>query len=247
METMLDVESFVSKGYVVLGSFLRAEQIELLRMECSLLCKTHGSDGSEIVKRGCVIQPLSPPPPPRMCKEASKSVHAFHEFRANAVRHGRKRLSKLVSEMVLSSREYRDVVTQLLGERYYFYNEQYIIKPAGHDQATEFPLHRDSDSAKTDSAYISLWVALDEITSENGGLFVVPYETMQPIPLHVDSGDVVILSHDVLHGSYPNFSNSIRRAYMAQFSQAPMLETKTTDDLVQPGLLAFALQLGVNQ
>ena len=72
----------------------------------------------------------------------------------------------------------KQAIDQIFGEQAYFYNEQYIVKPAC-DKRTQFLLHKDSDSLRNPPAYVSFWIALDDITRNNGGLQVIPCETLE--------------------------------------------------------------------
>lgn len=97
--------------------------------------------------------------------------------------------------------------------------------------------------------YVSVWVALDDVSEENGCLYILPYpssaspagergsaaherrarayppvESLGPgpdvgLPIALDAGDAVVLSSHVLHCSGPNLSDAPRRAWMPQFSR----------------------------
>lgn len=62
---------------------------------------------------------------------------------------------------------------------------QYIIKPA-HSRGSTFRWHRDSDWCSAGLAqrhrYLSLWVALDDMSAGNGALWVVPGSHTAPWP-----------------------------------------------------------------
>jgi len=123
----------------------------------------------------------------------------------------------------------------IFGDKYYLYNEQFIVKPPETESKglTRFPLHRDSDPADCDSAYTSLWIALDDMTSSNGALHALSYGNQKEGKrddlenLFIKAGDIVLLAHDMWHGSNPNTSRDVRRAYMMQFSQMPMIDSST--------------------
>ena len=65
-------------------------------------------------------------------------------------------------------------------------NENYIVKPPLSGRQSIFPWHADSDydSQYKNIPYVSCWIALDDISSENGCLFVKKYETA--VDIHVD-------------------------------------------------------------
>lgn len=64
------------------------------------------------------------------------------------------------------------------------FNEQFILKPPRSAYSSAFAWHRDSDwcrdGCKYDySPYVSLWVALDDMTQDNGALAVLPGSHMR--------------------------------------------------------------------
>jgi ElaB/YqjD/DUF883 family membrane-anchored ribosome-binding protein len=125
-------------------------------------------------------------------------------------------------------------------ERAYMFNDQYIVKPP-HVRGVEFPWHRDGQyetwktTSKTSVAlpYLSAWVALDDVSEENGALRFKKNEKERFGPdvdvasirdeeddtiATMNAGSVVFFMSDVLHASGKNMSEETRRAWMPQFS-----------------------------
>lgn len=96
-------------------------------------------------------------------------------------------------------------------------------------------------------AYVTIWMALDDMTEDNGTLYVMPFSEggsrvlvehhleegtndkiadFGPHPGHpvvVPAGSIVVLSSLVPHRSGPNRSGRPRAAYLCQYSPAPIL------------------------
>ena len=110
--------------------------------------------------------------------------------------------------------------------------------------AGAFPLHRDEDwlvgRRVGGTPYYSLWVTLDPMGAENGGLELPAGPRDRTALVPCAAGDAVLMDSQVLHRSGPNRSGAFRRAYMPQFSLgAPLLDLDTG----QPVALAVPLQL----
>src|SRR5215467_12082157 len=67
-----------------------------------------------------------------------------------------------------------DICRATLGPDAYFFLEQYVIK-AG-DPDTAFAWHQDSGYVhENHTPYLTCWIALDDITEENGSVYLLPY------------------------------------------------------------------------
>jgi ectoine hydroxylase-related dioxygenase (phytanoyl-CoA dioxygenase family) len=129
-----------------------------------------------------------------------------------------------------------------LGEVAYLFWEQYVIK-AG-DPDTAFAWHQDSGYVHEDhQPYLTCWIALDDVTEENGAVYLLPYSRsgiksyVKHIPdpvvndkvcyfgsdpgiaMTAPAGSIVAFSSVVIHRSGPNLTDRMRRAYLAQYSK----------------------------
>ena len=129
-----------------------------------------------------------------------------------------------------------------LGDEAYLFWEQYVIK-AG-DPDTAFAWHQDSGYVDEDhEPYLTCWIALDDITEENGAVYLLPYSRSgiksyikhipdpvvndkicyfgsdTGIPMTAPAGSIVVFSSVVIHRSGPNYTDRLRRAYIAQYSK----------------------------
>lgn len=68
-----------------------------------------------------------------------------------------------------------DVTRATLGNTAYLFNEQYVVKAA--EKGIKFAWHQDSGYiGHYHKPYLSCWCALDDMTIENGTIFVLSYE-----------------------------------------------------------------------
>jgi ectoine hydroxylase-related dioxygenase (phytanoyl-CoA dioxygenase family) len=151
----------------------------------------------------------------------------------------------------------RNICRALIGSTPHLVWEQFSVKngaPAtdtgamftsdGNPQSLgHFSWHQDSGYVPRDHPpYLSCWIALDDITAQNGPLFVLPFSELGvrtrvshiPDPhngdlvgyfgvtqgrmLEVTRGTVVCFSSALFHRSPRNGTASPRRAYLAQYA-----------------------------
>jgi ectoine hydroxylase-related dioxygenase (phytanoyl-CoA dioxygenase family) len=146
-----------------------------------------------------------------------------------------------------------DITTPFLGPDFDLYWNQSVYKmPEGFK---EFPWHQDDGyTAVTPSPYLTLWVALNDATVENGCIWVLPgshkrgllpheqtplglachsaTDPDQGIPVPVSKGSIAVFWSLTVHKSGPNISNGVRKGYIIQYSQAG-LRFAASGDLVQ--------------
>jgi hypothetical protein len=118
-------------------------------------------------------------------------------------------------------------------------NEQYIVKPGGggsssSEGSTAFGWHADGEGLPEGAPEcLSIWIALDDATAANGCLEVAlragsgasasTSSSPSTLLLELPTGCAVVLSHALPHRSGPNTTAHDRRAWMPQFSRAPVL------------------------
>lgn len=139
-----------------------------------------------------------------------------------------------------------------LGPTAYLMLAQYTIKTAASDLAFEW--HQDAAYLPESSAgTVNLWCALDDMTEENGTLYIMPnskigLEEDQPgpengriaealadevgTPFVAPAGSIVIFASNVFHRSGPNTTRKMRRALTLEFSEHPLLDQQTMQPLM---------------
>lgn len=143
-----------------------------------------------------------------------------------------------------------DVCGALLGPDAYLFSDTFVLKA---------PQNRHGWIWHQDSSYLdhmgcghyppnlSVWVALDDMTRENGALRVLPFSTLdvrrvvrhdlekdwtsdevvdfgrhEGLLLEVPAGSVVAFDGALPHASDPNRTTQVRRAYLIQYSREPV-------------------------
>lgn len=142
-----------------------------------------------------------------------------------------------------------DVTTSVLGDSVYLFVEQYVVKAA--DSNNKFSWHQDSGYVgHPHTPYLSCWCALDDMSIENGTIYVLPYSrdgrntadelmdhkvddaTNDKVGYHGDdpgdpvivpAGSIVAFSSRTFHRSGANTTDQYRRSYLCQYSPEPIM------------------------
>jgi ectoine hydroxylase-related dioxygenase (phytanoyl-CoA dioxygenase family) len=134
-----------------------------------------------------------------------------------------------------------DVCRATLGDEAYLFWDQYVIKCA--DKGMKFSWHQDSGYVHPKhKPYVSCWITLDDVTEENGTVYLLPYSmsgirtwvqhvedpvshdlvgyfgSQRGIPVILPAGSIAVFSSYVFHSSGANTTNKMRRIYLAQYS-----------------------------
>lgn len=148
-----------------------------------------------------------------------------------------------------------EITKATLGDNVYIFNEQYVVKAA--DTNTKFNWHQDSGYVgHYHKPYLSCWCALDDMSVENGTIYVLPYSrdgrqsedelidhvveegTNDKVGYHGDDpgdpaivpiGSIVVFSSRTFHRSGANITNAYRRSYLAQYSGEPIMNKDGTE------------------
>lgn len=212
-------EQYENEGYFVLERALTDEQIELLRSGAQYSIEKLDAEMDEAGVDRIGIN------------------HRGKRYFSNMIYQQRPELRNFL---------FSDLTAQIcaatLGEDAYLFWEQYVIK-AG-DPETAFSWHQDSGYVHEDhEPYVTVWIALDDVTEENGPVHLLPYsrsgirsyvkhipdpETNDRVcyfgsdpgvPMTAPAGSVVVFSSVVMHRSGPNLTDRNRRVYIAQYSK----------------------------
>lgn len=150
----------------------------------------------------------------------------------------------------LFSDKMRARVTGLIGEKAYLFNEQFVVK--GADTGASFAWHQDGGYVGFNhKPYLTVWVALDDATLENGCVYILPrnldeddsviehrwdeagkekvgYDGDDPgVAMTCKAGTIVAFSSTTLHCSGGNTTQNRRRAYVCQYSPEPIIDPAT--------------------
>ena len=126
-----------------------------------------------------------------------------------------------------------DLLKTLIGPDFWVRWDQAVAKGPG---AGDFGWHQDNGYSRLYDAHYQFWVALTDMTVENGGLWLQPgshrkllphrwignhcvYEGTPPDPVFIgaEAGDVVVFSSFMLHTTKPNTTHGTRWAYVVEY------------------------------
>lgn len=139
-----------------------------------------------------------------------------------------------------------DICRATVGDTAVLAFEQFVVKAA--EKGMKFAWHQDSGYVQTPhKPYVTCWCTLDDVTEENGTVYVLPYDRAGTrervehvkdektndlvgyfgddlgVPIIVPAGSIAVFASTVFHRSGPNTTSGIRRIFLPQYSAAPVL------------------------
>jgi ectoine hydroxylase-related dioxygenase (phytanoyl-CoA dioxygenase family) len=148
--------------------------------------------------------------------------------------------------------EFVKITTELLGPDVDLYWNQTVFKHPEGEKV--FPWHQDDGYTAVDpSPYITLWLALNDATPENGCISVLPGSYKrglvehQPSPIGlvchdnddpdqgvqvpVKAGGIAVFWSLTMHKSGPNRSQGMRKAYVIQYAKSPLRYKESGEEI----------------
>ncbi len=148
--------------------------------------------------------------------------------------------------------EFAQIATAVLGGDVDLYWNQSVFK--GPEGEKQFPWHQDDGyTPVTPSPYLTLWLALNDATVENGCISVIPGshkegliehwnspeglvchsldDPDQGIPVPIRGGSLIAFQSLTMHKSGINVSPGYRKAYVIQYSKAGLKHAKTGEPI----------------
>ncbi len=225
------VEQYHRDGYFILESVIPESALRALRNECMRYVEAHDRD---MEARGVTTQGIT-------------------HYKKRYFISNRSAGSPIMTEFLYSGLM-AEICRATLGETAYLFNEQYVVKAA--DTDSKFAWHQDSGYVgHYHRAYLSCWCALDDMTVENGTVYILPYgrdgrdstddiisheveaRTNDKVGYHgndpgepalVPAGSIVVFSSRTFHRSGANMTANYRRCYLAQYSAEPIMNRAGT-------------------
>jgi ectoine hydroxylase-related dioxygenase (phytanoyl-CoA dioxygenase family) len=139
-----------------------------------------------------------------------------------------------------------EVCRATLGPEAYVFWEQYVVKMA--EAGMHFSWHQDSGYVgMPHRPYLTCWCPLDDVSEQNGTVYVLPYSraggrALRPhrhdpaindlvgyegddpgVPIVCPAGSIAVFSSVTLHRSGANRSQGRRRIYLIQYSAEPIV------------------------
>ncbi len=229
--TREQAEQYQREGYFFLESVIPEPALAALREECMRLVADYDRD---MEAKGISTQGITHYKKRYFISNRSTDSPIMTKF--------------LFSELMA------EICRATLGETAYLFHEQYVVKAA--DTDSKFAWHQDSGYVgHYHRAYLSCWCALDDMSVENGTVFILPYSrdgraTADDIidhtveartndmvgykgedpgdPAIVPAGSIVVFSSRTFHRSGPNMTDNYRRCYLAQYSAEPVMNRDGT-------------------
>lgn len=222
-------ELYRTDGYMILPGVIPAAMLDMLREECSYYL---GYYDSSMDSKGVKTDNLS---------------HRGKRYFIN----NRYRLSNRLWQFIFSDLM-AEVARATVGGNASLFHEQWVVK--GAEQGMKFSWHQDSgyvkwyDPQTSHSPYVTCWCTLDDVSEENGTVYLLPHSranTRGTIidhfkeegsndligytgpdpgdPVVVPAGSIVAFDSTVFHRSGPNKTERMRRIYLPQYGAAPIL------------------------
>lgn len=171
-------------------------------------------------------------------------------------------------EQILFSETTAAICRALIGDTAYLHNEQFVVKLR--DERSSFAWHQDSGytvyegGAEKHAPYLTCWLALDDMSEENGTISLLPYsragtrELMEHRwsdeanamigyegddpgdPVVVPVGTIVAFSSVTLHRSGCNSTDRPRRSYFMAYTPALFPHAdRSKGDVYSPAAVPF--------
>ncbi|CAG8646275.1 1472_t:CDS:2 [Ambispora gerdemannii] len=232
----LDIDKFYREGFLILENGLTPKELDCLRNECDALVNHIYNIGLDILEDfGCVIgNDVNPVQSKEKYKSEKETYRRYRlqisdEYSVDLILG---KIARLAGRLLPSTRNDKN------DGGVYLFNEQFIVKPPRNSRA-RFEWHQDSeymDEKSRSVPSIACWIALDDMSKENGTLYIEPY----PI-IEVQAGTIIFMSGFVKHCSFGNVSSCFRRVYMPQYSAGIVYNPKLSLDQDKSGKQLLAL------
>lgn len=145
-----------------------------------------------------------------------------------------------------------EICRKTIGSDAYLFYDQYVAKAA--EQGIKFSWHQDSGYLGfSHRPYVTVWAAVDDMTEENGTVYLLPFSkcgirtlvehvrdeetgdkvgyfgSERGVPAIVPAGSLVVFSSLSFHRSGANETTKMRRAYVTQYSSEPIYKPGTKE------------------
>ena len=137
-----------------------------------------------------------------------------------------------------------------IGDDALLFWEQFVVKGTSKSTKSAFSWHQDAGyvDGLPVPHYVNAWIALDDVSEENGTVYLLPYSKAGTrdrvehrvdeasgdrvgyfgdeigIPVIAPAGSIAVFSSTTFHRSSPNVTDRMRRAYALQFAEAVVHE-----------------------
>jgi len=221
-----EVRFYQDHGYLCVPGFVKSEHVAALREEVFAVLEANGVSRALLGKANSAADRL------RQCSQYLRG-------------------SKL--DRMINGPRTRRVIEQLIGGKAHVYMPFTAVKAGG--GGGTFDYHQDNNYTRHEPAVgsINLWVALVDMTPENGCLQIIPdshklgqlesrdsdhgdshqkldIDENDLLPIRMRAGDAVAFTRWTVHGSGANHTDEPRVAYALQYHRADVKFFDKRDD-----------------
>ena len=215
-------QQYLEEGYFILEDAIAGTHLQILRDSCD-----HLIDGMH----------------QEMDRLGTDHIHISHRGRRYHITKQYDQAPRL-SEYVFSELM-AEVCRATIGDSAFLFYDQYVVKSA--EQGISFSWHQDSGYLGfIHRPYVTVWAAVDDMTEDNGTAWVLPFSksgirtavehirdpetgdktgyfgSETGVPAVVPAGSLIVFSSVTFHRSGANSTDRMRRAYVTQYSAAPI-------------------------
>jgi ectoine hydroxylase-related dioxygenase (phytanoyl-CoA dioxygenase family) len=149
------------------------------------------------------------------------------------------------------------LATELLGPNVCFTHQQFIIKHPDERGRTDIPWHQDNGYGRLEPPLdLTVWIALDDCTEDNGCLWVLPGsergelkphsivgglrgvaidDQVTGVPLPMNAGTAVLFGGLMLHRSLPNLTSTPRVALYLRYCDPRVVMVNDNRPVLEDG------------
>jgi ectoine hydroxylase-related dioxygenase (phytanoyl-CoA dioxygenase family) len=227
------LQQFAKDGYFVLEDVIDASTLAMLRDECTFF----------VAREDAKMDALG--------VEVLDITHRNKRYHASFCIRDRPGLGQFVFGPVME-----EICRKLVGPNVYLFYDQFVVK--GAEAGMKLAWHQDSgyvnavDGDLSHLPYITCWCPLDDVTEENGTVYILPQSDsgirdalthrydpvsndwvgydgpLTGVPVCVRAGSMAVFSSLTMHSSGANRTPRLRRVYLAQYSPEPVLTADRT-------------------
>lgn len=234
------IEQYRQEGFMIVPKFLSETELEMVRSICNT--KINETE-NEMRERGVEKDRIN-------VLGKKYFIHQPHKSEPNL-------------KKVIFSKKVTEICKATIGDTAYFHSEQFVVKMT--DSNTNFAWHQDSGysvyqgGAEPHNPYLTCWIALDDMSDENGTISVLPFSRSpsRQLILHtwdeelnamvgykgddqgdlveVPAGTLVAFSSLLLHKSGANTTDRPRRSYFIAFTPELFLHSDNSKGIYSSG------------
>ena len=220
-------QQFMNEGYMLLENVIPPDHLAMLREECAIYMD---KINAEMDAQGVDVLGLN---------------HRDNRYFIAMKYKESERLGDFLFSPLMA-----DICRATLGEEAYLFLEQYVVKMA--EVGMTFSWHQDSGYIDfPHRPYLTCWCTLDDVTEENGTVYILPYSRAESreriehvqdsktndrvgyhgddpgIPVILPAGSIACFMSTTFHRSGANTTDSMRRILLAQYSAEPIVNPET--------------------